>query len=461
MEPSPDMSRPRVLLIAPECPWPPDMGLKTHLYHVIEAWAPVASLTVFGFHFSGEERACWRAYAQRSGFTLGGLEPVLTGWPLRLQQARAFAAGLPLAPARYCAGQARAMVQGLIHEAARQGQPFDWLVHEVFHTLMPVDLPAPGRRLLFPVDSYSLYYRRLHQFAGSPAEWLRSRYLRRVCARMERDQYRGIDRIVTVAEPDAVALRRHLPEARIDVVPVPVPPGVERVFGPRADRPRRVLVAGYFGISSVARDTRRFLEHWRALGPVEPQAELIVWGRGARRAGLEAPASAAGARIVEWADDYSAFLASGDIYVYPQRFTCGVQTKVQQALRARLAVVAVPGVLEPLGVRHGHEGWMVAGPAEAARDLAALLADPACAERLGAAGASLMERECSPASLYPRLRGLIGACLLAGSTAEPHNGPVATRAFRLETSLGGTEGVRPEAWVETPEGEADDTVLHC
>jgi glycosyltransferase involved in cell wall biosynthesis len=398
--------------------------LKNHLIQVIEAWAPACELTVFGFYFTAAESRRWQEFAGRAGFEIGGLAPVREGLALRLAQAAALAGLRPLAEARYRDAGVLDAVQRLVTAAEDRGQPFDWVAHEVFHTLLPLAFRARTQRLLFPVDSYSLYYSRMERLASGPVEWLRSRYLSEACWRLERS-YRNLDRIVTVAEPDAAEFRRLLPGQRIDVVPVAVEARRRRQGGGLA-RPR-ILVTGYLGIPTIARDTRLFLETWAAQEP--PPAELIVWGRGGQRAGLDRLAREAGAEMVEWVDDYDEFLASGDVYVYPQRFACGVQTKVQQAMVAGLPVIAGPDVLGPLGARHAVEAWSVDGPENAARDLAKLLRDRPRLERIGAAAASLMDRQFSPRLIHAKLREVIGI-------AEPAGG-------------------------EAGQGVADDAVLHC
>lgn len=406
--PSREMKRLRILLIAPECPWPADLGLKTHLLHVMQAWAPVCDLAVFGFYFTEAEAERWRRLAAREGFSLAGLAPVLAGGRLAAARVACLMRMRPFALARYRDRVANREAQAIVDRAAAEGRPFDWVAYEVFHTMMPLRLPPQTRQLLFPVDCYSLYYERMHEHASTLPEWLRTLFLRLVCRRMER-RYRGLDSLVTVAAADAHALRRLVPGGQVEVVPVPAEVTQARAAGERRETPR-VLVAGYFGIPTIARDTRLFLEAWSSQSG-RPAAELVVWGRGARRAGLGPAAAAAGARIVEWVDDYGGFLASGDIYVYPQRFACGVQTKVQQAMRAGLAVIAVPEVLDALDVTDGRQGLTVGHPREAARELAALLADPDRRERLGAAGAAWMESRFSAEIVRAQLQAVVGVRL--------------------------------------------------
>ena len=115
------------------------------------------------------------------------------------------------------------------------------------------------------------------------------------------------------------------------------------------------------------------------------------------------------AELVEWVEEYDGFLAAADVYVYPQSFACGVQTKIQQAMRAGLAVLAAPVVMDPLGVRHGESGWTISGPRAAAGDLRELLRNPAQIDRLGAAAAALMRERFAPELVGRQLRDLLDA----------------------------------------------------
>lgn len=165
-------------------------------------------------------------------------------------------------------------------------------------------------------------------------------------------------------------------------------------------RPARVLVCGAFWMPAVEADTLRFLRGWKATA-----AELIVWGRGASEA-LRAATTAAGGRYVEWVDDYGAFLASGDIYVYPQRAAAGLQTKVQHAMGAGLAVVAVSEILEALGVDSDLAAVAVepAGMVAATLDLAA---DRVRREAIGAAAREHVARHFAPEVVRAKLQQLM------------------------------------------------------
>jgi len=402
------MKAPKILYIAHECPWPADIGLKNHLLHMIRQFQRIGELHVFGYYLRPGDRARWESFAVSEGFTLVGLEPMLDGARLRRRQAACLLRGRPLVEARYDTAPAGRAVAGALAAAGQSGQPFDWVAYELFPTMLRLPEGSP-RQLLFPVDSYSLYYSRMREQASGLGEWVRASYLAWACGRAERKRYGAADVMATVAPADAQALARQVPGARIEVVPVPAEGRLARLpFRGRARRPR-VLVCGYYGMPTIARDTGLFLDAWRKPGAAF-EHELVVWGRGAAAAGLARRVHALGGQILEWAPDYDATLAAGDIYVYPQRFACGVQTKVQQAMTAGLAVVAGPAVLGALGARGGEEAYAADDPAAAAAALAELLAQgPGEIDRIGAAGARLMREKFSENSIEDRLRRILEA----------------------------------------------------
>ena len=164
----------------------------------------------------------------------------------------------------------------------------------------------------------------------------------------------------------------------------------------------RVLVVGAFWMPAVASDAVEFLRRWPAGGG----AEVVVWGRGATDE-LRAAADSAGATYVDWVEDYDEFLAAGDIYVYPQRAAAGLQTKVQQAMSAGLAVVASPEILEALEV---DSDWAALGVDGAAGMVAAtldLIADRPRRQATGEAAREHIARHFAPDSVRATLTEIL------------------------------------------------------
>ena len=381
----------RVLLVAPQCPEPADIGLKTHLGFLLRTLASEHSVDVVGFSASAEEDRNWQRVAGAWGFRLREVVRLRLGWELALERLRALLRGEPVGVAHYRGRQAGRAVATAVADAP------EWVIYYHYPTLQAGPLEAPS--LLLPVDCYSLYYGRLAR--TDPRWWgrLKAGWLARRFARWEARTYSRFTAVAPVGEVDAAALRELAPGANIQVLAVAAPPMPAR-SAPEMARPARVLVCGAFWMPAVEADTLRFLRGWKATA-----AELIVWGRGASEA-LRAATTAAGGRYVEWVDDYGAFLASGDIYVYPQRAAAGLQTKVQHAMGAGLAVVAVSEILEALGVDSDLAAVAVepAGMVAATLDLAA---DRVRREAIGAAAREHVARHFAPEVVRAKLQQLM------------------------------------------------------
>jgi glycosyltransferase involved in cell wall biosynthesis len=225
--------------------------------------------------------------------------------------------------------------------------------------------------------------------------------------RMERRDYGIHDLIVTVAEADAASIRECY-SGTLAAIPVPLARGVPPASAPKSGGPLRALLGGFFENEAIASDMKRFLAAWRVSGGVEG-VELCVWGRGAVRAGLAPFAAQAGARILEWVPRPQQLLDSASIYVYPQRFACGVQTKIQEAMAAGLCVIAGRDTLEPVGARDGIEAIRAEGPEEAAASLErAAKRGLASLTSIGQNARALAAREFTVEAVSAKLAALLG-----------------------------------------------------
>ncbi len=380
----------RVLFVAPQCPEPADIGLKTHLAFLLRTLAAEHEVEVIAYSASEAEELAWQRISVAWGFRLRAVIRLRRGWALAVERARAWGRGEPVGVAHYRGPEAEAALS-----EALAAQP-DRVLYYLYPTTQAGPLQVPS--LLLPVDCYSLYYGRLAR--TDPRWWgrLKAGWLARRFARWEARTYPRFTAVAPVGEADAAALRGLAPLARIHVLPVATAPMRRREAKARL----RVLVAGAFWMPAVEADAIRLLAGWRP-GP----AELIVWGRGATEA-LRRAVAEAGGEYVEWVDDYESFLAMGDIYVYPQRAAAGLQTKVQQAMSAGLAVVAVPEILAALGVDSDLAALAVEpeGMAAAVRDL---LADRERREATGEAARAHVARYFSPEVVRDQLRRLMEA----------------------------------------------------
>jgi phosphatidyl-myo-inositol dimannoside synthase len=150
-----------------------------------------------------------------------------------------------------------------------------------------------------------------------------------------------------------------------------------------------------------------------------PDAALLIVGGGPYRSTLERLARDVGGTVVFTgsvpAAELPSHYAAGDVYAMPCR-TRGLGLDVEglgivylEASATGLPVVAGDSGGAPDAVRDGETGYVVGGRdvAAVADRVAALLADPALARRLGAAGRGWVEREWRWEAQAERMRALL------------------------------------------------------
>ncbi len=177
--------------------------------------------------------------------------------------------------------------------------------------------------------------------------------------RLRRFEARAMLRVsVTVAltETDAARLRRLAPDARVEIVPAPMPAvlpaGAERLAGD----PSLVLVSsGWFpnqdGVVWFVRSI------WPAIAAALPEARLHVFG-------AVKEATGAGIERHDAPSDSQAAFAEGSVLIVPLRMGSGVRIRILEAWARGVPVVATPAAVDGLGVDDGR-GVRVADTAEA------------------------------------------------------------------------------------------------
>ena len=204
-----------------------------------------------------------------------------------------------------------------------------------------------------------------------------------------------------------VMATEHLPARHLHVVYN----GVDtRQFAPRTDaaavRRELGLPADTFLIGSVGRLSAdkggqdSLVRAVAALRPAHPQIGLVLVGDGPLRAGLEALAGDLGlgpaAVFTGQRADVARLLGALDVFVLPS-LREALPIAVLEAMAMRVPVIATPVGGVPEVVQDGATGLLVPpGDAAALREaLARLLADPALAARLAAAGQARVQAEFS------------------------------------------------------------------
>jgi glycosyltransferase involved in cell wall biosynthesis len=104
--------------------------------------------------------------------------------------------------------------------------------------------------------------------------------------------------------------------------------------------------------------------------------------------------------------DLRPYLRGAAVYLCPLRLGAGIKNKVLEALALGCPVVATPLSLDGIAARDGVEALVGTNEAELADAVLRLLADPAGAARLGAAGRALVAESYSWAGVAGRYADL-------------------------------------------------------
>jgi glycosyltransferase involved in cell wall biosynthesis len=221
-----------------------------------------------------------------------------------------------------------------------------------------------------------------------------------------------VQRYVAVSRAVAAHWERDLgvPRDKLRVVPNGIPLAPYE-HGPSASPPEGLLAdpAGRPTVLTAARlDAQKGLPHLLEAAAGLPAARFVVAGDGPERAALEAHARRLGLdgrlRFLGYRSDIPALLAACELVVLPSLFE-GHPLALLEAMAAGRPVVATAVGGVPEIVDHGVTGLLVP-PADSAAlgaAIGALLADPARARAMGAAGRAKAEREFSARVMVERL----------------------------------------------------------
>jgi glycosyltransferase involved in cell wall biosynthesis len=195
------------------------------------------------------------------------------------------------------------------------------------------------------------------------------------------------DHVLCVSAADADAVRA------AGGRPLLAPNGVDDAFfavpGPGEER---ALFFGHFGYAANRIGLERFLrDGWPETLARRPDARLAVAGGGLDDDLRARLAGEPGVEVLGLVDDMPAALARARAVIVPIWEGGGTRLKVLEALAAARPVVATALGASGVGFVDGRHGRLAEAPAELGAALADLLADPARAAALGAAGRALAE----------------------------------------------------------------------
>ena len=385
----------KVLMVLPECPYPAENGPRNHAMGLLRLASSHNSVDVIGFYEGQGGRRRWEHWAcEDVGARLIGLVPERQGIRLALATAGAILSCRPAITGRYhgCFG----VDPGL----------YDVLHLDTFKTLCACRrLCALLPSVLVPHDAYSRNFRLLRQSQSRMRQRLRAAVREIAFNRMERYDYHPVTVLAPASEIDADQFRTIRPPESIQVVGIPVLGARKNRDSSGQDGIAHVVVCGVFAVDAIARDCERYvLDCIPDIQRAFPNTRHSIWGKGAPPGLLRAIARAPNTEYRAWVDDYESFLRSASVYVYPQSYSGGIQTKVQQAMKHGIPVVARPSVLAALGDAKGVAGLRCPGVSDMAAAVNSLLASAEMRSLVGRRGEDYLWRMYRPQRVRAQLQ---------------------------------------------------------
>lgn len=406
----------KILMLAPQTPYPPGQGAALRNYHLLRALADRFDVGLFAFdpHPSPGARAHLASFCR---------EVVLVPFPGRrsvLRRAKdAIASPLPDMGLRLASAAADEAIGGLID----RWQP-DVLQVEAIE-MARFALPyRQQRRARLVFDEHNAEYalqrsafltdvrqpRRLSGAAYSLLQWLKLQ-------RYERATIRHSQAVVCVSALDRDLLIRLAPEVRPIVIPNAVAVANYRYRSPAARAPSLELL--FTGTMDYRPNVDAMVWFGTAILPrlreALPGVRLTIVGRNpvATVRALAGPA----VEVTGAVPDVRPFLERAAVYVAPLRMGSGTRFKVLEAMASGIPVVSTSFGAEGLDVRSGSQVLTADEPGAFAAAVNRLLTDRSLATALSADAAEYVRRRFDWSVVTPPLidlyRGLTTERLLS------------------------------------------------
>lgn len=396
-----------VLVVSAHLPFPPRWGFGTRVYQLMRQIAARHDATLLCYAAPGDPNV----ERLRSEFPVEVVErkPASVAGK-RVEQLLSLTSRVPYDCRTSHSREMQRVIDRLCGE-----QRFD--VIQLESTLLTLfDFP---RDVPIVLDEHNVdyeVYARMHESEHSP---LRRSFYRLEQARFrayEQRWWRRVAACVMTSEREAEIVREHAPETPAHVVPNAVDVDYFRPAGNGVE-PRTIVFNGVLDYRPNI-DGVNFLvdEVLPLVRERHPETRLTVVGRGStddvealKRRGVDATGEV---------DDIRPYIHRAHVVAVPIRMGSGTRLKVVEGLAMGKALVSTTLGCEGVDVHDG-EHLLIGDTAEAfAAQVLRLFDDAALAERLGAAGRALMEREYSWEAAGERLDAVYQA--VAGARTSPN-----------------------------------------
>ncbi len=212
--------------------------------------------------------------------------------------------------------------------------------------------------LLVASDAYSMAAKNTGALSPATKDRFRLQVESWLLRNFERREYPHFTIVCTVSERDGEYLKGIAPTATIQTIGIGVAPEyAERTilhFKNATQNSRKILCTGSLNHHLVADDVINFLrQSLPSIKTLFPDVEVTILGQNPMPELKQYVQKTAGIEHIDYVRDYADFLDQDWVYVYPQRTTTGLQTKIQQAMALGLPVVAYDGSFGGLSAESG------------------------------------------------------------------------------------------------------------
>jgi glycosyltransferase involved in cell wall biosynthesis len=382
-----DVSRPRILLIKPVLPYPPDQGTKVVSFGLIKALGPRFDVTVLARLMSRGEAARARELEQWCARVFTVLAPSRKS----IFHRAAYKAFYHVKSA-LLRRSLRSLYDcpGAFLEAGRalSKEHFDLVIIEYWQLYRMARFFPPDRCVLLTHDIDILVNRQLTLLERSLPRKIQA--LRRwiVERKEEITAYRGCRRVWTLTERDKAAVEEIQHDGReVSVLPIGIdtalfsPPGMKRA-------PGEVLFLGHLG-ASFNRDALEFFATmvYPKLAGVEGLSVTVVGGHLPDH--LEFFGLRPDVEVVGHVSDVRPYLHRASCLVVPLRFGGGLRIRILEAMAAGVPVVCTSVAIAGMPFEPGTHFLLADDPDGLAEAIKRVLSD---AEFAGSLAASALRR---------------------------------------------------------------------
>jgi hypothetical protein len=402
----------RLLFLLAESPFPSQWGPHVHYNSLLKAACNWADCGVVGFWRGESGLARWQEFAREyPQVTVHNLFPENTGIARMRHRANALLEGCPLGLGDFINPAANSVVKRVIEEHS-----YDVTILSVHKLLYLREAASQKPVVLIPFDAHSMAYHRGYKSTTSLTERLRFYFAYLAFRNMEKHRYRQFTLVAPVSGVDCRWLRAGCSGINLQELPIAIEDSyfANRQYADETAQTVHLVCGGVYATTVISDAIVSFcVDSYPQLKRKYPQLRVTVWGRGDApeklRRCLESHPEI---RSLTWSNDYLREVAQADIYLYPQQFASGIQTKVQHLMAAGIPVVARRETLEPLGVEHGKSGFIFDSAESLTSALSLLIERPELREAIGLEGRERMLRHYSMQTVSQVFKSMLTAIVV-------------------------------------------------